>query len=143
MTSSPTPQTIYIVTAIHCPAPDGINPHCYSITGAYGTAAAAQAAMLAKAKELYNAPVTHWHGSPKKGQPEWKEGPFKVEFTGADGDIGVCWIDERILGIEEMPITKVLKVSRFGMGHRAEGDAEEWGMNDAEAEKTLCSLLKF
>src|SRR5579871_6662149 len=79
------PQAVYIVSAIHCPSPDGINPHCYTITGAYSTAAAAQAAMLAKAKELYGTPLTHWHGSAKKEKPEWREGPFKVEFKGVDG----------------------------------------------------------
>src|SRR5208282_5065317 len=69
---APNHQAVYIVSAIHCPAPDGINPHCYSITGAYATAERAHAAMLAKAKELYTQPVTHWHGIPKKGTPEWK-----------------------------------------------------------------------
>jgi len=137
------PQTIYIVSAIHCPASDGINANCYSITGAYANAAAAQKAMLSKAKELYGAPVTHWHGTPKKGNQEWKEADFKVEFKGPDGDFGVCWIDERALGVEEMPITQTLKVGRFGWGHRGEGESEEWGMNDAEVERTLCSLLKF
>jgi len=137
----PTPQTIYIVSAIHCPALDGINPNCYSITGAYANAAAAQKAMLAKAKELYGAPLTHWHGHPKKGQPEWKEAEFKVEFKGPDGDFGICWIDERDLGVEEIPITRTLDVGRFGWGRK--GEEEEWGMNDVEVERTLCSLLKF
>ena len=137
----PTPQTIYIVSAIHCPAPDGINPNCYNITGAYANAAEAQKAMLTKAKELYGAPLTHWHGHPKKGKPEWKEAEFKVEFKGPDGDIGVCWIDERVLGVEEVPITRTLEVGRFGRGRK--GEEEEWGMNDVEVERTLCSLLKF
>jgi hypothetical protein len=136
------PQTIYIVSAIHCPAPDGINPHCYSITGAYANASAAQKAMLQKAKELQNAPPTHWHGNPTKGQAEWKEEPFKVEFKGEAGDFGICWVDERVLGVEEVPITR-LKIGRFGMGHKGDAESEEWGMNDAEIERTLCSLLKF
>jgi hypothetical protein len=135
-----TPQTVYIVSAIHCPAPDGINPHCYSITGAYATPEAARKAMLTKAKELRSKPPTHFHGNPKKGKPEWKESDFKVEFKGAAGDIGVCWIDERILGVEEMPIRSTLRVSGAFPGHRSE---EEWEMNDTEVEKTLCSLLKF
>ena len=134
---------VYIVSAIHCPASDGMNPNCYSITGAYANAAAAQKAMLAKAKELYGAPPTHWHGNPIKGKPEWKEAEFKVEFKGPDGDFGVCWIDERVLGVEEVPITPTLRVGRFGWGHRGEGEYDEWGMNDVEVEKTLCSLLKF
>jgi hypothetical protein len=138
-----TPQIIYIVSAIHCPALDGINPHCYSITGAYANAAAAQKAMLAKAKELYGAPLTHWHGNPTKGKPEWKEAEFKVEFKGPDGDFGMCWIDERILGVEEIPITQTLKVGGLGLGHKGEGERDEWGMNDVEVERTLCSLLKF
>jgi len=138
-----TNQTIYIVSAIHCPAPGGVNPNCYSITGAYSTASAAQKAMLSKAKELKNSPVTHWHGTPTKGKAEWKEGPFKVEFKGEMGDFGICWVDERVLGVEEMPITSTLKISRFGMGNRGEGETEEWGMNDVDVEKTLCSLLKF
>ena len=137
-TMAPT-QNVYIVSAIHCPALDGINPQCYSITGAYSTAAAAQAAMLAKAKELRNAPITHWHGHPKKGEPEWKEGPFKVEFKGSEGDFGVCWVDERVLGVEEMPICKTLKVG-LAMGHGE--DTEEW-VSDKEVEKSLCSLLKY
>jgi len=141
---APLHQTVYIVSAIHCPAPDGINPHCYSITGAYSTAEGAQAAMLAKARELYAHPVTHVHGHPKKGAPEWKESEYKVEFRGNDGDIGVCWVDERVLGVEEMPITKTLQPGRFdGMGHRDEAAAENWGMTEIEVEKTLCSLLKF
>lgn len=131
-------QAIYIVSAIHCPSLDGINPHCYSITGAYSTAAAAQTAMLAKAKELYGAPLTHWHGSPKNGKPEWREDPFKVEFKGASGDIGLCWIDERILGAEVVPITKNLQVGRFGMGNGEENEC-----TDEEIERTLCSLLRF
>jgi hypothetical protein len=44
---------VYIVNAIHCPSTGGVNPNCYSITGAYTTASTAQAAMLAKVKELY------------------------------------------------------------------------------------------
>ena len=140
---APTPQAIYIVSAFHCPASDGINPNCYSITGAYDNAAAAQKAMFAKAKELYGAPLTHFHGNPTKGKPEWKEAEFKVEFKGVDGDFGVCWIDERILGVEEIPITKTLKYGRFGLGHGCPGESEEWGMNDEEVERTLCSLLKF
>ena len=139
-TMVPTPQTIYIVSAIHCPAPDGINPNCYSITGAYATPEAARNAMIAKAKEMQTKPPTHVHGHPKKGNPEWKESDFKVEFKGEDGDIGICWIDERILGVEEMPIHTTLKVSRLSLADQSE---EEWGMNDAEVEKTLCSLLKF
>jgi hypothetical protein len=142
-TTMATNQTIYIVSTIHCPSPDGINPHCYSITGAYSTAAAAQAAMLAKAKELYGAPPTHFHGQPKKGNPEWKEAPFKIEFTGAEGDFGVCWVDERVLGVEEMPITQTLKRGMFGMESKGEGECHEGEMNDVDAEKTLCSLLKF
>jgi hypothetical protein len=95
--------------------------------------------MIAKAKELYSRPVTHHHGTPKKGSPEWKESDFKVEFRGTDGDFGVCWIDERVLGVEEMPITQTLKVGhRFGKGG---GDEKERG--DVDAERTLCSLLKF
>ena len=132
-------QNIYIVSAIHCPAPEGINPHCYTITGAYATASAAQAAMLAKAKELQNAPMTHWHGSPKKGQKEWKESAYKVEFKGEEGDFGVCWVDERVLGVDEMPISRVMKVG-LGMGHGE--DKEEW-VSDTEVEKSLCSLLKY
>ena len=136
-------QTIYIVSAIHCPTLDGINPNCYSITGAYANAAAAQKAMLTKAKELYNSPPTHWHGNPVKGTPEWKESEFKVEFKGPDGDFGVCWVDERVLGVEETPITQTLRTARFGMGNKGKGESEEWGMNDVEVEKTMCSLLKF
>jgi hypothetical protein len=100
--------------------------------------------MLVKAKELYSHPVTHTHGHPKKGTPEWKESEYKVEFRGKDGDFGVCWVDERVLGVEEMPITKTLQPGRFdGMAHRDEAAAEGWGMTDVEVEKTLCSLLKF
>lgn len=134
-------QNIYIVSAIHCPAPDGINPNCYTIAGAYSTAAAAQAAMLTKAKELKDAPMTHWHGTPKKCKAEWKESPYKVEFKGEDGDFGVCWIDERVLGVDEMPIAKTLKVGlRVGMGHGE--DKEEW-VSDTAVEQSLCSLLKY
>ena len=75
--------------------------------------------MLAKAKELYGAPPTHWHGSPTKGKPEWKEAEFKVEFKGKMEILELCWVDERVLGVEEMPITQTLKVGRFGMGHKA------------------------
>ena len=140
----PQHQTVYIVSAIHCPAPDGINPGCYTITGAYATANGAKTAMLAKAKELYHQPITHMHGTPKKGTPEWKESEFKVEFRGKDGDIGVCWVDERVLGVEEIPIQKTLQPGRFGgMGHKDEAEAAEWGMTDIDAEKTLCSLLRF
>jgi hypothetical protein len=135
-------QTIYIVTAIHCPSTEGINPHCYSITGAYSTALAAQAAMLAKARQLSTSPCTHWHGNPKKGQSEWNEAPFKVEFTGVDGDFGVCWVDERVLGVEEVSITQTLKPGRFGMGH-TEGEEEDWGMSDEECERTLSGVLRF
>jgi len=142
-------QTVYIVTAIHCPSTDGINPNCYSITGAYSSAPAAQAAMLAKAKELYTSPVTHFHGQPKKdghpskGEAEWKEGPFKVEFKGNDGDFGVCWVDERVLGVEEMPITQALQLGRFGMGHKGEAEGEDWGMSEKEVERTICGVLRF
>jgi hypothetical protein len=140
---APNNQIVYIVSAIHCPAPDGINPNCYSITGAYASAAGAQAAMLAKAKELSEAPLTHWHGHPAKGIAEWKESPFKIEFKGENGDIGVLWVDERILGVEEVPITQTLKVGRLGMGHTRAGESNDWGMNDAEVEKTLSTLLRF
>jgi hypothetical protein len=138
----PENQTIYIVTAIHCPSLDGVNPHCYSITGAYSSASAAQAAMLAKAKELYTSPVTHWHshGSPKKGVAEWKESPFKVEFKGDAGDFGVCWVDERVLGVEEMPITQTLKQGRFGLGHK--GGEGDWGMSDEEVERSISGVLR-
>jgi hypothetical protein len=137
-TMSPTAvQTIYIVSAIHCPASDGINPNCYSITGAYASPQAARKAMLQKAKELKSSPVTHSHGHPKAGTPEWKEGEWKVEFRGEQGDFGTCWIDERVLGVEEMPIHSTLKVSRSLRGD------EDPGMNEVEVEKTLCSLLKF
>jgi hypothetical protein len=136
-TMSPTAQTIYIVSAIHCPATDGINPNCYSIMGAYASPTAARKAMLQKANELHGSPVTHSHGHPKACQPEWKEADWKVEFKGPDGDFGVCWIDERVLGVEEMPIHTTLKVSRFLRGE------EDPGMNEVEVEKTLCSLLKF
>ena len=134
---------VYIVSAIHCSSLDGLNPNCYNITGAYATASAAQTAMLTKAKELYNAPLTHLHGNPEKGNPEWNEGPFKVEFKGENGNFGLCWVDERVLGVEEMPITHTLKVGRFGMGHKTRGETEENEMNDAEVERTLCSLLKL
>lgn len=99
--------------------------------------------MLEKAKELRDRPLTHWYGNPTKSKPEWKEAPFKVEFKGEVGDFGVCWVDERVLGVEEMPITVALKIERFGMGYRAVGESEEWGMNDEEVEKTLSSLLKY
>src|SRR5271156_6480309 len=122
-TMDPNPQTIYIVSAIHCPAPDGVNPNCYSITGAYANASAAHKAMLQKAKEMHTSPPSHWHGHPKKSEPEWKESEFRVEFKGEAGDFGICWVDERILGVEEMPIEKTLERSRYGMGHR---DAASW-----------------
>lgn len=131
-------QTIYIVTAIHCPSIDGMNPNCYTITGAYNTPSAAQAAMKAKAKELFNKPVTHSHGSIHKGEMEWKEGPFKIEFKGHEGDVGLCWVDERQLGVEDIPITP----QTFKHGMAGETDGEEW-VADSEVEKTLCSLLKF
>jgi hypothetical protein len=140
---TPVPQTIYIVTAIHCPSTEGINPHCYTITGAYSSAQAAQAAMFAKAKELSQQPVTHWHGHPTKGKAEWKESPFKIEFTGEAGDFGVCWVDERVLGVEVVPITKILKPGRFGMGHLGETEEFERGMSDEECEETLNGVLRF
>ena len=136
-------QTIYIVTAIHCPSAEGVNPNCYSITGAYSTAPAAQAAMLSKAKELFSSPVKHWHGHPTEGKPEWKESPFKVEFRGDDGDFGVCWVDERVLGVDEMPIDRTLKLGRFGIGHKGEGSDDYWGMSDDEVERTLSGVLRF
>lgn len=99
--------------------------------------------MLAKAKELYSSPVTHFHGSKRVtvGEPEWKESEYKVEFTGKEGDFGVCWVDERELGVEEVPITANLRRGRFGMREMEEG-LSEMDENE-EAEKTLCSLLKF
>jgi hypothetical protein len=137
---APNGQTIYIVSAIHCPSADGINSHCYSITGAYTSASAAHAAMLAKAKELCCAPITHWHGTPKKaGKEEWKEGPFKVEFTGKEGDFGVCWVDERVLGTEEMPITAALRPGRFGMARGEEVEPE----TDEEVEMTMAGILRY
>jgi hypothetical protein len=138
---SPTPpQLVYIVTAIHCPSPEGVNPHCYTITGAYNSSSAAQKAMLAKAKELYSSPVTHWHGIKleAKVEPEWKESEYKVEFKGKEGDFGVCWVDERVLGVEEVPITGNLRRGRFGMRGKEESE-----MDDLEDEKTLGSLLRF
>jgi hypothetical protein len=96
--------------------------------------------MLQKAKELSNSEVTHWHGEKTEttGEPEWTESEFKVEFKGKTGDFGVCWVDERVLGVEEVPITTHLRRGRFGMGEK---EVEE--MDTLEAEKTLCSLLKF
>lgn len=134
-------QTIYIVSAIHCPSPDGINPHCYSITGAYSSASAAHAAMLAKAKELCCSPITHSHGTPRirKEKEEWKEGPFKVEFTGKAGDFGVCWVDERVLGNEVVPITSVLRHGRFGMAREEGVEAD----TDEEIEMTLSGILRY
>ena len=96
--------------------------------------------MLQKAKELFNSEVTHWHGQKIESteEPEWKETEFKVEFKGKEGDFGVCWVDERVLGQEEVPITTNLRKGRFGM---EEKEVDE--MDTLEAEKTLCSLLKF
>jgi len=96
--------------------------------------------MLAKARELYTSPVTHWHGlkHETKQEPVWREGEFKVEFTGEEGDFGVCWVDERVLGVEEVPITAHLR--RGGFGCVVQGESE---MAEAEDEKTLCSLLRF
>jgi hypothetical protein len=136
------PQKIYIVTAIHCPSTSGMNPNCYTITGAYTTASAAQKAMQAKAKEMWNAPLTHWHGSKEVGEAEWKENPFKVEFKGKEGDVGVCWVDERVLGVEDMPITQTLKKGRFGMKYDEDEEDEDEEWNNA-AESALVSLLRF
>ena len=96
--------------------------------------------MLQKAKELSNSEVTHWHGEKTEttGEPEWTESEFKVEFKGKTGEFGVCWVDERVLGVEEVPITSHLRRGRFGMGEK---EVEE--KDTLEAEKTLCSLLKF
>jgi hypothetical protein len=97
--------------------------------------------MLAKAKELCCAPITHWHGTPgpKREKEEWKEGPFKVEFTGKDGDFGVCWVDERVLGTEEVPITAALRPGRFGMVRGEEAEPE----TDEEVEITLAGILRY
>ena len=105
--------------------------------------------MKAKAKELFQSPLTHRHGhnhgAKESPEPEWKEGPFKIEFKGETGDVGVCWVDERVLGVEDMPITQTLKPGRFGAVVRQDDDEdedEEWN-NTKEAENTLVSLLKF
>ena len=137
------PQLVYIVSAIHCRSSESLSPNCYTITGAYANASAAQAAMLAKAKELYRTPVANFHERRKMQQPEWKEGPFKVEFKGPGGDFGACWVDERVLGVEEMPITATLRRGRGlgkGWGNHGEG---EYDSADEEVEQTLPSLLKF
>jgi len=121
-----------------------MNPNCYSITGAYTTPSAAQVAMRTKAKELSHAPLTHWHGTSQDGEVEWKEGPFKIEFKGKHGDVGVCWVDERVLGVEDVPITQTLKPGRFGQKTEEddEDDEDEWN-NVREAESTLNSILRY
>jgi hypothetical protein len=130
-------QAIYIVTAIHCPSLEDMNPLCYTITGAFASPAAAQTAMRAKAQEMRNEAMTHTHDHMESESPEWREEESKIQFRKGKGDFGLVWIDERRVGAEEMPITKHLEVGR-GLWERKELVDE-----DAEAEKTLCSLLKF